>query len=886
MFLLVSLLSFRAFANVDLIEKHREPLTPVSVQLNWHHQFEFAGFYAALQQGYFKEQGLEVTLKSWQPGISPEEEVSERRADFGVAYSSAVVDFITGAPIKLAFANFQISPMVLLSKSPVQQLEDLSGKTVMSHGSVDIEALIGQANQRVDIPLKSIPSTGNLQDFIDGRVDLYAAYQTNEPYRLKAQGIPFYTLDPKTYGVQSLGDVVITHKDLAKEKPYVVSAFKKATIQGWKFAFENPEMVVDFILEHYSVKKDRAALLDEAKLIKNFVAPDVSMIGEIDLGKVKTAALNARNVGWITHQQYKSFNPQDLVCQAQSVDLTSAEITYLKKHSKIQIGNDSFWEPFEFINPQGDFSGMSADYFALMEKRLGVKFEHYLHKPWSDVIEAAKSGEAKILSCAVATPERQEYMNFTEPYLSFPLVLVARKEVNFIDDYAMLNGQTVAVPKGYWSEEWLKNNYPEISLLPVNDVRQGLEAVLRGEAQAFSGNLASINFAIKRYGINGLHIVGDGGARFELAIGVNKDDDILLSIMKKALASITPAERDAIYNKWIQLELIRKTDHTTLILTVIGFLSVLSIFVGLIWLLLRQKKRQAFYINQFNELSMATYTNLKTGNIEWASDSFLALTGCSKEVVLGHSHFVFLHPDADPKEFQQLYDQVKQGHGFKKEIKARGCHGQDYWVELTASPEIKHGEVVGAWLTRVNITDKKRLEEVAIRDALTGVYNRHQFNELFGSLLHQSQRKAKPFAICMFDIDYFKSVNDQFGHQQGDQVLIQVAELAKQKFSRANDFIFRIGGEEFVVISDFDHCSEFESFLKKFKEAVVGLSIENPASEHKVVTISLGGLFISPVPKALTSSRVYSELDNLMYEAKSSGRNRVSFEEIRHTDDL
>lgn len=877
--------SVRASANLDIENQPNnsltpKSLTPVSVQLHWHHQFKFAGFYAAIQQGYYRDAGLDVQLKDWHPDLLSVQEVVNQHADFSVAYSSSVADFINGDPIRLVFSNFQVSPMVLISKEPIYSLDQLAGKTIMGHGNSDVVALINKAKERVQQPIIQIDSSGNLQDFIDGKVDLYSVYQTNEPYRLRQQGIPFHLLDPKSFGIQSLGDVVIAHQDTVTNKPHLVQAFKNATIKGWQYAFQSPELVIDFMIENYSVKKSREALLAEATEIPVFVIPEKGQIGDVPLDKVQAAAKNAYQANWISETQWKSFSPEAFVYIPSSVNLTIEEMKYLEANPEIQLGNDSFWEPFEFVDEQGNFSGMSADYFALMEQKLGVKFKHYHQKTWNDVMQAARDREAKILSCAVATPERRQFMDFTRPYLSFPLVLVAKKEVNFIEDYSELSGQVVSVPKGYWSEEWLRNNHPKIGLMPVDTVREGLEAVLRGDADAFSGNLASINFAIKRYGIDGLHIVGESGVRFELAIGVDNQDPVLFGIMQKALASITPEERDAIYKKWIQLELIRKTDHSTLFLVIFGFIAILSIFAWLLWLLHRQKKQQEFYIHQVNELSMASYTNFKTGKIDWVSDSFLQLTGCAREQIIGQSHFCLLHPDEDKELYENFYHQALMGQTVTMEAHARGCDGKSYWAELTASPKVEKGQVVGAWVTRVDITDKKRLEEVATHDALTGVYNRHQFNELFDSLVNQANRQHSQLAVLLFDIDFFKAINDRLGHQEGDKVLTEVARVTQMCFGRTSDFIFRIGGEEFIVVTEFDTVKDFAKYLDKFQQAIRDLKIESPGTQHGVVTISIGALFVESFNKKLNSNCIYSQLDELMYEAKSSGRDKLCLEVI------
>ena len=92
------------------ISSNASNLTPVSVQLNWNHQFQFAGFYAALQQGYYEQAGLDVTLKNWKTGTDIVDEVAEGRADFGIDKGVVLADYANGSPISLVMASFQFSP--------------------------------------------------------------------------------------------------------------------------------------------------------------------------------------------------------------------------------------------------------------------------------------------------------------------------------------------------------------------------------------------------------------------------------------------------------------------------------------------------------------------------------------------------------------------------------------------------------------------------------------------------------------------------------------------------------------------------------------------------------------------------------------------------------
>ena len=856
-------------------------LTPINVQLNWNHQFEFAGFYAAEMQGYYRDAGMEVTLNAWKPGINGIDEVVAGQAHFATGYTSIIANYIKGAPIKLLMASFQFSPMVLLSHEPILSLKQLSGKRVMHYGNMQIKTLIEKANVNNSQAVIELESSGDLDDFINKNTDFYAAYNTNEPYRLRSKGVPFYTLDPKSYGIHSYGDLLFTHKSFAQQNSDLVAQFRDATIKGWQYAIENQSAVVDFILQNYEVVKSREALLQEAAATSVYVQPGNENIGEINPVKLLASAVDAKTTGLLTEDEFHSFDVDNFIFNNFTQELTAKELQFIQENPVLQVGNDSFWEPFEFIDMEsGAWKGMSADYFALISQYTGITFKHFKNKSWSDVIKLGKEGKVPIFSSLVETPERKIFLDFTKPYLSFPLVVATLKEVNFIDEFSQLNDKTVAVPQGYWSQEWLASNYPNVKILAVDNVQQGLEAVLHSQAHAYLGNLASINFAIKRYGLDGLHIAGSSNARFELAIGVEKGNDVLLSIMQKALNRIPESKKTEIYNKWIQLELVEKTDKTTLYSVILIALLIIFALGIIISLFYRQKKRQDFYINQINELSMASYTNFNDHEVKWVSKSLLDFIHCEKKEIVGQSHDAIRHPSFSQEKYDQLIEYVSKGKTWKGELIGKGCDDHEYWVEATVTPEIKRGKVVGAWTTRVNITDKKRLEQMATVDSLTGVYNRNQFNNLFESQVHKAGRQESSFCMAMFDVDDFKLINDRYGHQRGDEVLKEIVATTKNTFNRANDFIFRVGGEEFVIICDFESAESFEEFLNTFRIAIARLSIPNPDSKLDVVTISIGGLYCNSMNPFIQSPQLYSIADKALYKAKEFGRNQVVMDTV------
>ncbi len=152
----------------------------------------------------------------------------------------------------------------------------------------------------------------------------------------------------------------------------------------------------------------------------------------------------------------------------------------------------------------------------------------------------------------------------------------------------------MAVVKGYWSHETLAKNYPQIKLLPVNSVKEGLEAVIDGRAMVYSGNLGAINYAINKYGLTGIHVIGQSEHRFELAIGVRKDKPALFSILQKGLASISDEERREIFNHWIQLEMVNRLDKRQLFEVALVILVVVLTMLFLVMFYRYQKTSNRF----------------------------------------------------------------------------------------------------------------------------------------------------------------------------------------------------------------------------------------------------------------------------------------------------
>lgn len=167
-----------------------------------------------------------------------------------------------------------------------------------------------------------------------------------------------------------------------------------------------------------------------------------------------------------------------------------------------------------------------------------------------------------------------------------------------------LTSRVVAGVKGFNATEYLRKNYPEVTILDVSSIHEGLRAVLTHRADALVANLGSVNYAIKRHGLDGLQIIGQLPLNADLAIGVHKSDPILFSILQKALADVSPVQAQIIYDKWCQLRTVNQLDHRQLLRLSIYALAVFSLLLLLILWSRYQQNEQQRYINQINEYSL------------------------------------------------------------------------------------------------------------------------------------------------------------------------------------------------------------------------------------------------------------------------------------------
>ena len=264
----------------------------VSMQLKWKHQFQFAGYYAALEQGFYRDAGLDVVIREGGPSIDVADEVTNGKADFGVCNASVLREWSLGRRLVVLAAIFQHSPIVILvpRRADISSVSDLRGHSLMdSPGSDEIAAML--TREGVDYgALPRVVHDGNPRDLLAGRADAMVAYSTNEPFVFDQLGAAYRIFSPEAYGIDFYGDNLCTSETEVETHPDRVAAFRAATLKGWVYALEHKEETVDLILKTYSSKKSREALLFEAEHMETLIGRDGDRIGEQDPARWQSIA--------------------------------------------------------------------------------------------------------------------------------------------------------------------------------------------------------------------------------------------------------------------------------------------------------------------------------------------------------------------------------------------------------------------------------------------------------------------------------------------------------------------------------------------------------------------------------------------------------------------
>ncbi|MDD2557486.1 MAG: transporter substrate-binding domain-containing protein [Desulfuromonadaceae bacterium] len=269
----------------------------------------------------------------------------------------------------------------------------------------------------------------------------------------------------------------------------------------------------------------------------------------------------------------------DDVSEPSVLSLSGEERRHLENLGEIRLCIDPDKMPLEGVDPQGNYTGLSSDFFALLQAQLPIPIRFIPTASWTETLQKAENGECDLLALVSPTLERKKFLNFTRPYLHIPLVVATKGEELFVEDIRQLSGRRIGSVRGYAATERFRKRYPAIELVETQNVALGIRMVNRGELYGFIGTVAAIGEAIRDQGLDDVKISGHANMTLELGIGVRKDDPLLCDVMDRAIVAVGPGEGQRLYNRWVAVTYRQGVNFLVVFFSGIGAIILLAVFV-------------------------------------------------------------------------------------------------------------------------------------------------------------------------------------------------------------------------------------------------------------------------------------------------------------------
>jgi diguanylate cyclase (GGDEF)-like protein/PAS domain S-box-containing protein len=560
----------------------------------------------------------------------------------------------------------------------------------------------------------------------------------------------------------------------------------------------------------------------------------------------------------------------------EEIKLSQIEHDYLSKNKTINYCVNSNFMPIERIN-NNSVLGITSDYINIFKEKLNINFNQIEIESTKDGLNKLLTKECDLVTFVQNSDNTNKLVNLSNSHLSFPFVLVTKIDKTFISSLNSLNGKRIAYVDDTYKEILIKA-YPQIEFVKVDSLKQGLKKVKNDEFFGLVEILPVVGHEIQKDFSNSLKISKEIFNNAYFSMATSKDNIILNDILNKLFSSISNENKDSINNNWISVNYEKMVDYEKVLIA--GMVFLLIIFI--ISLKNRQinniNSQMKKYIKIVDENVLTSSTDLD-GNITYASEAFCEISGYTKDELIGQNHRIIRHPDMKEFTYKELWETITSGKTWKGEIKNKKKNGDYYWVKASISPMFDNkGEIISYTAIREDITDKKIIEEISITDGLTNIYNRRYFDEIFPKIINEAKRKNELVAFVFMDIDHFKQYNDNYGHQKGDEVLINFAACLKQSLHRSSDYTFRLGGEEFAVVYQMETKEKAVEFANNLRKNIENLKIEHKySSVSSYITASMG--LICKNANEIVIDEIYKQADDLLYQAKRSGRNQVKVNE-------
>ncbi|MET0038188.1 MAG: transporter substrate-binding domain-containing protein [Candidatus Thiodiazotropha lotti] len=404
--------------------------------------------------------------------------------------------------------------------------------------------------------------------------------------------------------------------------------------------------------------------------------------------------------------------PKPPLSDKKLLKLTVEQREWLKQIVTVRVGIDPAWDPIEFVDENGVYQGLSSDYVSYFSKVLNLQTEVIKDLTWHEVMDAARNRQLDLLPALVNTPERREFLNFTQPYLDFPFVIFVGEKQPFVNGLEDFIGRKIGVVKGYVAEEYLKQDYPGIELILVPSALDGLKRLALNEIEGYVGNLTVGSHLIRKNGLTNIKVGAPTPYHYQLSVGVRKDWPILVEILDQAIRTMTEKQKNEIQQRWMSIRYDVSVDYTT-VWRVIG-VALFVVMVFVIWLLRLRRKHQLAKQNEaqlnliINTVPVAIVVSDMNGVIRISNEQSLLEIEADGSSIIGMNMAGFYADPADRERVLTALQTKREVRNMRigiKTLKGNLIEGLLSAIPIRMQDQMMHLGVL------VNLTERIRVEK-------------------------------------------------------------------------------------------------------------------------------------------------------------------------------
>lgn len=812
----IFLFSYCAVASCYSTTSHAQ--NAVTLQLNWTHAFEFAGYYAAQEQGYYRDAGLTVSIKEAIPELDPVKQVVEGKAEFGVGSSSLLLDRYAGKPVVVLAVIFQHSSYVLLARQ-TQSIHDLADKHMMLEPQAnELLAYLKSEGITLDRFVRQ-ENSYNPQDLISGKVDAISAYTINQPYYLDRANFNYQSYSPRSAGIDFYGDNLFTSERELKEHPEQVKAFRAASLRGWQYAMEHPEAIINLIIDKYSNRHPRQYYLFQVRQMADLIHPELVEIGYMNPGRWRHIATTYADLGIL---------PKDYPLEGFLYNNTN------KPNNSTIYRNLLFTLLLVII--------ISGIVFYVYQIKRKLK-RNILTRKLAEERESSRSNVLELLANGA------------------PLNTILEDIVRGVEQSnpAMLCSIMLLDSQGKHLLMGAAPSLPDFFNAALNGMEIGIGAGSCGTA-AFTGQRVVVeDIQTHPYWAN------YKAQAHQAALGACWSNPIF-STNGKLLGTFAIYHHQSHKPGEADIQLLENTA------------KVAAIALDRNRADQALKESEKLLSDILENVSAYIYMKDLQGRYLFANRLLRKLFNAPMEEIVGYDDNKFYDADTAASLRQSDLRVLNQGETLRSEESNLNSLTGETSIYLTIKLPLKHedGTIYALCGIATDISEQKEVEEymrhMAQYDALTSLPNRALFSDRLQQAFAAAKRGHEHFALMFIDLDKFKPINDTYGHAVGDLLLNEAAQRMQQCV-RQSDTVARIGGDEFVVLlSSLKEDQDAQDVAEKIRHA---LNIPFQLSGHTLHISSSIGVAIYP-EHGTNEKELVKNADIAMYYAKENGRNNVT----------